>query len=959
MCSFRPAWFLLSLAASFLGRSTGSSAQSDTNEVTRVTPFQATNALASFQLERGFRIEIVAAEPLVSGPVAIAFDESGRLYVAEIGQSLDESAVAQYSGRIRFLHDRDEQGQFRTNTIFAEKLAWPSALICYAGGVFVASTPDIIYLKDTSGDGIADVQRTVLSGFAGSNAPSARALLNNFSWGLNNRIYGATAGSGGSITSSNWPGGATEIQGSDFSFNPRTLEPAPEMGPAQSGPSFDNCGRAFMCDPSRPLRLAMYEARYWLRNPFFARANPVRDIASLATPIFRYAPGAPAKPGESETNRLTTGWLTNAHGVVVYRGNLFPSEYSENAFVCDPDAHTVHRFVLRENGLDVVASRAANEKNSEFLSSRDPSFRPVQAVNGPEGALYIVDMQDGKTQGRIYRIVPEKFKATKPPQFSGARTYDQVAALAQPNGWQRDTAARLLLERRDATAVPLLEAMLTNSTVPMARLHALYGLAGSGALVESHVLKSLQDSNACVRQHGLVVSEALMASNAVTEALWTQFKQLVDDPSVRVRCQLAFTLGAARRPEKPLALAQILARDPTNELMQTAVLSSLGDGAGSMLQLLGREPGFRNDPAGLAFLRRLALMIGTKGRLDEVAQAIQFLVRAPLEQYQLYTLLYALGEGLHRTRSGFPLVDPQGQLGQAHSLALASALDVTAAETVRVEAVRLLGVSAYSYNDVSDWLLMLSNPQPSVALRSAAIETLCRYDDPRVVAGLLDRWAGFMPLLRRQAIMSLLARSSRIPAVLVAVERGLISPADFPSIALNFLRTHPEPTIRDRARKLFGPVPEHRPEALERFKPALRARGDSSRGREIFVARCAACHQIGGSGLLIGPDLAGVKTGSKERLLSAIIEPNAAVAPEYAACVVETEEGENFFGIKEDENMASLTLHQPGAAPAVWPRLNVRSARTQSWSLMPDGLEEGLSPQDMADLIEYLMPGNR
>jgi putative membrane-bound dehydrogenase-like protein len=938
----------------------GSGAQSDTNEVTRVSSFQATNALASFQVERGFRIEIVAAEPLVAGPVAIAFDESGRLYLAEMGQSLNQNEVAQTSGRVRLLQDRDEQGQFRTSVVFAEKLARPSALACYAGGVFVASGQDIVYLKDLTGDGVADVHQTVLSGFGGTNAPNGRAWLNNFTCGVNGRIYGATAGLGGSIVASNWPGSAMEIEENDFSFNPRTLAVFAETGPAQSGLSFDNCGRAFMCDPGRPLRLAMYDARYWLRNPFFARANPVRDVGALATPVFRFVPGASAKPGEGETNRLAAGWLTNAQGVVVYRGSIFPPDYSENAFVCDPDAHVVHRIVLRENGLEVVATRAANERNSEFLSSRDPSFRPVQALNGPEGALYIVDMQDGKTQGRIYRIVPERYKAARLPQLSSARTYDLVAALAQTNGWLRDTAARLLFERQDAVAGPLLGAMLTNSSVPMARVHALYALTDSGTLTEGHVLKALQDAHACVRQHGLVAAESVMTNGTVSDALWNQLKQLVADPSVRVRCQLAFTIGAARQPEKPLVLGQILMRDPVNDLMQTAVLSSLGDGTGSLLQLLGREASIRNDPAGLAFLRRLTLMIGTKGRLDEVGQAIALFVHAQLEPIPLYTLIYALGDGLHRTRSGLALVDPQGLLAPVSSQALLTATDTTAAEVLRVEAVRMVGVSAYTFTDTSDWLLALCNPQPSAALRSAAIEALCRYDDPRVVSGLLERWAGFTPLLRRQAVMSLLARSNRIPAVLTAVERGGIARVDFPSIALNFLRTHPSPTISERALKLFGPVPVHRPELLERFKPAISSRGDPGRGRGIFAGRCAACHEIGGSAQLIGPDLAGARTRGKERLLSAIVEPNAAVTPEYATCVLETEEGENLVGIKKDENMASVTLQQPGAAPPmVWPRLNVRSVQTQSWSIMPDGLEEGLTTQDMADLLEYLMAGAR
>ncbi len=946
------------------------SAAPGSNKVSHVTGFIATNALSSFQVERGFRIELVAAEPLVASPVAIAFDESGHLFVAELPGAGEPGGAARRAGRIRLLQEPDEQGRFRTSTLLAENVSWPSALACYAGGLFVASTPDVLFIKDTTGDGVADVRRTVFSGFGGTNVAGSSGLLNNFNWGPNHRIYGATAWLGGLISSSNWPGQPLLLRRNDFSFDPRTFGAFAETGPGVSGLTFDNNGRRFVCDPAHPLQMAMYDLRYYWRNPTFVRAPGVLDVASPATTLFTLPPesshlehketgSATNAPGSNTAGPRVAEWMTNAQGVVVYRGNAYPAGYAENAFVCDPDLHAVHRMALAESGLGMTAARPANERSTEFLVSRDPSFRPVQAVNAPDGTLYLVDQQDARDRGRIYRVIPEKFTTPKPPQLGTARTYDLVAALAHPNGWHRDTAARLLFQRQDPAAVPLLGAMLTNSPLPAARIGALSVLTAFGALTEGHVLKALTDTNALVRQQGLLASETLLAKGYVPTTIGLLFGKLAADPSPRVRYQLAFSAGLAKHPDRPLLLARILAADPTNPWLQTAVLSSVDEGAGALFRSLGAEPFFRNDPAGVQFLQRIATLIGTKGHLDEVGQALEYCSRPALEPLLAYKLVYALGEGLHRTRSSLGLVDIRSALSLVYNLALAQAVDVTVAEPLRLEAIRMIGVSPYTYNDTSDWLLLIANPQPLASLRLAAVDTLARYDDPRVLPSLLERWNSFPPLMRRTAVMAMLQKSSRVPGVVTALEKGLISPVDLPGTAVNLLRTYRDPVIREHAIKLFGPVPIRRPQVIEQFRPALRLHGTPANGRTIFTARCSSCHQIGGvAGESFGPDLIVARTSSKERLLAAIVEPHAEISPEFATTVIETEESENLVGIKTDENPLTITLRQANTS-AVWPRSNVRFDEPQFWSMMPDGLEQGLSVQEMADLLDYLLTGAR
>lgn len=270
-------------------------------------------------------------------------------------------------------------------------------------------------------------------------------------------------------------------------------------------------------------------------------------------------------------------------------------------------------------------------------------------------------------------------------------------------------------------------------------------------------------------------------------------------------------------------------------------------------------------------------------------------------------------------------------------------------------AIRLLSVGPFTFADVGDWLLVQCSPQPFAGQRAAAIAALGRYDDPLVVNGLLDRWPVLTADLRNQAVTALLTRSSRVVAVLNAVESGRIAGADLSGWQINLLRTYHNSAIGARALRLFGPAPARRPEVVERFKPALQLRGVAERGRTIFQTRCAECHQPGGAGQALGPDLAGVRVQGKQKLLAAILEPSAEVSPPYATSVLETRTGETLVGIVAEDNLATVTLRQPGGAVAVWPRLNVQSLQSQPWSLMPDGLEQGLAAQDMADLLDYLM----
>ena len=919
-------------------------------------PDAATKQLSAFHLEPGFRIELVASEPMVTAPVAMAFDESGRLFVAEMrGRETRGASV----GRVRLLENMNQDGVFQNSTIYADNLTWPSALACYAGGVFVAAVPDLIYLRDTKGDGLADARQVVMSGFGGTNALNSDFLPNNFNWGPDDRIHAASGGIGGDIVVPNVGGRGVSLDGCDFSFDPRTLRLFPESGPAQSGLSFDSQGREFVSDFQRPLLTPMYSLRYALRNPYYPKPRVLAVVADPRAPIFPY----PAPPASGRTSRVAglvlTNQLQDARGFVVYRGRAFPTNYFDNVFIPDPNEHLIHRLVLRDTGLGVVAERPLRETRTEFLTCSDPSFHPVQLLNGPDGALYVADMQDGREHGRIYRILPERLRRPKVPQLGKLKTYELVSVLAQGDGWHSDTAARLLYERNDPAARTLLRDSFERSHLARARGRALQALAGLNALTQDDVLKAMRDPDEAVRTEGVLLSEQFISNGQASAELSAEFGALVNDPSARVRYQLAFTLGQVQQPDRSTALARLLDRDLGEVWMRNAVLSAAATGAGSLFNVLENTPRFYTDAVGFDFLRELALSIGISGQQDATSQAAATIARGTFSAPQGYELLYQLGLGLYRTRSSLALIDAQGVLQPMYSAALNLAADTSQPEAARAAATRLLSVSTYGAGSVADWLLLVCSPPTGPALQSAAVETLSRYNDPQIVDTFLRIWPLLMPAARTQAISALLSRETHVGRVLDALQNRSLAPSELSSAQRNFLRTYGDPTLRARALRLLGPVPVERPQVVTRFKPALSLNGSPAHGVVIFRQRCAGCHSPVYTNQMpsLGPDLLRARDFSREELLRCILEPNRTVRPGYVTQVVESKEGQELLGILITDTPATVTLKQSDGKEVVWPRLNIRDIVPQTWSLMPDGLEAGLSAQDLADLMEYLLRG--
>jgi len=948
-------------------------------DLPRVPPTAAAEAAHTFRLHHGLRVELVASEPLISSPVGICFDEGGRLFVVEMRDYPDRRD--ERLGRITMLQDTRGDGRYDKATVFAEHLPWPTSCLWYGGGLFVTASPDVLFLKDTLGAGKADDRKVVFTGFGTTvDRLNVQGLVNGLTWGIDHRIHGATSFNGGVVTRPGTEEKPLDLHGRDFSFDPRTMQPRAENGGGQHGLGFDSFGRKFVCMNTEPVQTFLYDARYAARNPLYAMPAPLQNVAADGSDVFRVSPEEAWRVlrtrwrvsglvnGPIEGGGRASGYFTGVSGITVYTGDALPAQFEENVFIGEVANNLVHREVIASDGVGVVAHRAADERNSEFLASTDVWFRPVQLANGPDGALYVIDMyreviehpwslpdeirqrldlHSGTDRGRIWRVVPEGFVARKPPPLSTATTAELVALLEHPNGWHRDTAARLLYERQDASAAPLLARMLETSKSPVARFRALCALDGLEAISPSHLLTALHDADARVRERAVVLSEPLLRSGHCPPDIWAVLRGMTQDPDVRVRYQLAFTLGESREPDRVEALARIAQRDAAEPSMRAALLNSASGHEGDMFGLVVAVPEVRDREPGQELLRSLALLIGRRDVEGDVTRVVTAITVEQREKCLRLALILARGlrEGMRASGiNSFPQMDDLIQRART------VAADEAAANADRVEAVRLLGTTSFAEGGVSLLPLLASHSQ---ALQLESLMALDQFSDDHVGPELIKQFASLSLRARGEALAVLLKRRDRALALLHGIESGAVRPADVPSTQANFLRKHGDPQVRTLATKLLPPLAS-RADVIREFEGAPQLEGNAAYGHSLYQQRCSSCHRLGGEGFAVGPDLVTVRNAGKQKMLVNVLDPNREVAPNYVAYLVETRSGESLAGIIAAETAASLTVRQAFGKETTVLRADVGRIASQGISLMPEGLEQGLKPQDLADLMEYV-----
>ena len=453
----------------FLVACVGSDSREGRFDTNPLDPFRA---LESFQIEDGFGVELVASEPEVVDPVEVSFDENGGLWVAETsGYSIGPRAGKSQRSFIRFLEDRNGDGRFETARTFADGIFQVTSILPWKGGVLVSAAPGILYLCDTDEDGRANVSEVWLRGFAPTGV-SSKAPFKNLRLGIDNWIYVTNSGRTTKITSPKWPEQPPAwFGGEDFRFHPVRGLIEKVAGPTEFGMSFDSWGNRFGSQHATHLQHEVVPARYLDRRIFIEMSSVFEDLASH-TP-------------DTSVIYSSTGkkYVSNMTGTLVYLGNTFPTRFGDSVFSASAEENLVHLDFLAAEGLTFRAD--SFPQGREFLKSEDVWFRPISFANGPDGNLYLVDLyreyisellpaaQPAKKgadidffrdngRGRIYRIVSNNEGQAKYSMPGNAPVDDLIQMLGHSNGWHRETAQRLLVNRADRQAVSQLRHLAMN-----------------------------------------------------------------------------------------------------------------------------------------------------------------------------------------------------------------------------------------------------------------------------------------------------------------------------------------------------------------------------------------------------------------------------------------------------------------------------------------------------------------
>ena len=557
-------------------------------KIPSAAPRSPEEALQSFKLAPGIRLELAATEPLVQDPVAVTFGPDGRMWVVEMRgymKELDGRGEELPVGRVSVLSDSDGDGRYDEGKVFVDGLVMPRAIALVADGVLVGAPPELAFWRDTDGDGRADEKTVVATDYGVKDEPTRRGVANveNAPNALlrahDNWIYSAAYAKKIRYVNGRWE-----------------LVPSPLRG--QWGLGQDDYGRLYFNSNSIPIRVAVIHPAYAARNPNYpdlAGTNLSAAVDNILWPA-RVTPSANRAymPGILRPDG-TLQRFTAAAVPWVYRGDLLP-QFRGDVFIGEPGGNLVRREVLA-TAKGTVQGRNAYDR-AEFIASVDERFRPVNFTTGPDGALYVVDLYRGLLQhhlslshylrkqalernlahpqhlGRIYRVVPADRPAPRASRLPALTPAQWVERLAHPNSWWRETAQRILVERRDADVLPALRRMALTGEQPLGRMHALWTLEGVDALDRAILLKSLDDRDPLVRVAAIRLTEPLVQKGDRGEFV-PRLLQLAEGGVPEVQLQAVLSLGVVDNAGLKRNLANIARGSPDNTFLPEAFFSGI------------------------------------------------------------------------------------------------------------------------------------------------------------------------------------------------------------------------------------------------------------------------------------------------------------------------------------------------------------------------------------------------
>ncbi|MBX9653333.1 c-type cytochrome [bacterium] len=955
-------------------------------------------------LPPGFRLELVASEPLIAEPSGVAFDEFGRMFVTELhgynleGQlDVDElnktgeldkevrriqadekfkrAAEAGTYGTVKRLIDDNGDGRMDRAEVWADHLP-PCYGLCPArGGVIVACSPDIRFLADNDGDGKAEINVVLYTGFP---TGALERGINSPQWGLDDWIYVGGGHGGGTITGPHLKE-PVKLPNSDFRIRADGSAIEPIAGKTHTyGFAFTAGGERFTISTrTAGIQVAPIDWRYLARNPDMPTGRIDRD----SSPDVRVYPTS--KPHPWRTRRAEdpgfskfysdrygseesspNGYFTSACSPIVYLDSALPGLHGQ-LLACEPAQNLIHRAIIKRDGLNLSLVRPESEQTSEFLASSDAWFHPMSLSHGPDGAVWIVDFYreiiedysaiprylqqeygvvNGRDRGRVWRLVHQEMPKATSAVMDKLSPEQLTKELESDLSWRRRTAQRLLVEREAKSESARLKKVVRESKNESAVVAAFLILKSLDELDSATLIQAMQNSSPIVQGQALkLADQELSNSRELAEHLLTM--KLPTDPVVIL--QYTLSLGEIDDPKVTAKLATIARQHGDWPFLQTALSSSLHHRAGAMLAELIHSDAKIDEARGL--LPALGAGIASRRDASEVSQAIESIASCK-DQSLAAEALRGLVEGFHSpvkfeiSESAFEsvktLLVSRDRRIQTLSRQLVARLSL---ESKEERTARL----AHAEKQARDVQLPLEE-------RLRGIHELAAEEDSTVAKTLAGLYAESTPAAQEVILSSLFAKKSWLPVVVEAMEMQQVPPSALSAVHRTQLDELKDKSVRERALALLTKNSSGREDVFKRCIDAIKKPRDLARGEFIFREKCGNCHQVRGIGSVVGPDLASEFQRAEETIIRDVVYPSEKIAAGYSTCVISTEDGRVHNGLLVAESAASLTLRQPGGKEETVLRKEIEEIKTLPVSLMPEDLVNAIEPADLANVIAWL-----
>jgi putative membrane-bound dehydrogenase-like protein len=972
-------------------------------------PLSPQDSHATFRVPAGLKVQLVAAEPLIHEPSGVCWDAKGRLFVSELhGYNLEgqfdieeanktgkldmevrriaappeakKKADAATYGTIKLLADTDGDGVMDKATVFADHLPACYGICAARDGIIATAAPQIIYLADRDGDGVAEVREVLYEGFA---VGIFERSINQPQWGHDDWIY-AGAGAGGGRITGPYLQEAVDLPASDFRFKADGTAIEPLVGRTHTfGITLTDRDEKIVINTTvAGILTAPIPWGALARNPDYAISGVEYSLGGgRAYPTSQPHPWRTKREENAEFAKFykdrygiaesaANGYYTSCCGPLFYDDTALPG-LAGQLFACEPSQNLITRGVIgRENGR-MTLTRLPEEAEGEFFTSTDIWFHAMALGHAPDGAMAVVDfyreiiedysaiprylqqqyeLDHGKDRGRIWKIVPEKPLPVVSADMYGLSTDSLVQELASERFWRRQTARRLLVERKATASAPAIAKLITPSAPRPAVVNALHTLAALGASDPATIRTALSHRDAAVRTHAVAVAEPLLKGD---RSLCDAVLAVADDPDADVVRRVALALGAASDPRTLDALAAIARRSGDVPWIDAAVMSSLSGRAGEMLGMLLAAP----DTIGKAgpLVGPLATAVASRRHPDELSAAI-----AAVAFTKDGDLRQAGWRGLRKAFNA----PAEARLGPAAIAAIRTAQDDADAEvaTAARDLVRLMKIESTQERSrrIAALAEDVGDPEADPKVRLAAVRELSAENDQAVTKSLIASFESATPQVREAILEACFARSDRLPAVVDALEAGTLPASACSALHRAALEQHADKALALRAHAQFAKLLANLDGQIADYSRALSNPRDRAHGAALFKQHCGTCHQAHGVGVAVGPALAGEAKQPEDTLLVSILAPNAQITGGYTTYTILTTGGQVFTGLLAADTASSVTLKQQEGKTQTVLRKDIEELKASPVSLMPESLGKALSPQDVADILAWLRePGGK